>query len=392
MSTSASFYDRIAALASRALRVPIAFVTFVEAEKQVFKGRCFSDTPLDGVTETPLSHSICQYVSGSQKVLILPDTKSDPTFFSHLAVTDLNVAAYAGVPIFDADGVAVGAMCAIDHVPRKWTNDDIELLLALAAQVSTDIGLVANAAKLERQVSALQQLEETRSTFNRADRHDLRTPIQAMMLGVQAITQLGDLNDDQREYISLVERNAEELLAMVDKMLDVGRIDAHGNNALSRNVVDPAELIARAVDQVAPLAKEKHIRLSKESDSNLLVAVDLDKMARVLVNLLSNAIKFTPNHGTVSVRAKVVADEDAQNVHFAVSDTGIGIAPHHLSAIFAEGFMVDKEAKTRRSTGLGLTFCKKVVEAHGGEIRLKSTLGVGSEFSFQLPLVDSAIS
>jgi signal transduction histidine kinase len=115
------------------------------------------------------------------------------------------------------------------------------------------------------------------------------------------------------------------------------------------------------------------------------ITADGEKIVRVLVNVLGNAVKFTPPGGRIEIAVCEEVDEGRASVVFSVRDTGIGISEADLQRIFAEGFRADETAPTRRSAGIGLTFCKRVVEAHGGRIWVKSKLGEGSTFSVSLP-------
>lgn len=378
------FYNNIAGVALRALQVPVALVSFVEAHRQVFRGRCFNNSPLDGAEETPLSHSICQYVAASSEPLIIGDTRVDDRVSHNLAVHELNVIAYAGVPIFGADDQALGALCAIDHVPRAWTPEDVVVLQSLAAQVSSDIKHRALAENLHRDMATLKENEIQRARSLRYDRHDLRTPLNALLLSVQAIREFGDLNEDQTDCVVMAERNGEVLMSMIDKMLDVAIMDDRGKSSLRVSKFPISDLVSAAQNQVAMLAKGKGITLQASCKCDEAVEVDKDKFLRLIVNLLSNAIKFTPEGGLVSINTEKTGQPGEPGVKVCVRDSGIGISPEDLPRIFDEGFMVDPNARTRHSTGLGLAFCKRVVEAHGSDLLVESEPGKGTAFSFYL--------
>jgi serine phosphatase RsbU (regulator of sigma subunit) len=131
--------DRYARLASRVLGAPIALVSLVEEDRQVFPGACGLPPALDADRETPLSHSFCQYVVADQAPLVVSDAREDDRLRDNLAIPDLGVIAYAGWPITDHTGAIVGSLCAIDTEPRFWSSDDLELLEDLAAACSTEL-------------------------------------------------------------------------------------------------------------------------------------------------------------------------------------------------------------------------------------------------------------
>ncbi len=379
-------FDRIAALGAKALRVPVSFVTFLQTDRQVFAGKYVLEGPLQGVGETPLSHSICRLVVASNGPVIISDTRLDDRVRDNPVVEEKQVIGYAGVPFYDENNRPVGAFCAMDHERRDWSHEDMEVLRTLAAQVTSELTLRAEMRTLTSNLASLKVAEDDRARSGRADRHDLRTPLNAMLLGVQAVRQMGPLNEEQEACLVMTERNGRVLLAMADKMLDIVILENRGAAALERKLCLPGDLIEAAMEQVMTLAHEKSLAVRWAVDTELAVPVDQDKVTRVLVNLLANAIKFTKEGGEISVTAGPSTETDEATVMFSVTDNGMGIAEENLENLFTEGYQVTAGAPTRRSTGLGLTFCKRVVEAHGGQIRVTSELGQGSRFAFFLPL------
>ncbi|RPK79557.1 Stage II sporulation protein E (SpoIIE) [Streptomyces sp. ADI97-07] len=133
--------DRFARLVSRFLHVPVALVSLLETDRQVFPGMVGLAEPWAGRRRTPLSHSFCQHVVASGRPLILEDARQNPLTCYSLAIPDLQVIAYAGMPLTDADGHVLGSLCAIDHVPRKWTEDELQDLGDLTAACSVELRL-----------------------------------------------------------------------------------------------------------------------------------------------------------------------------------------------------------------------------------------------------------
>jgi len=177
----------------------------------------------------------------------------------------------------------------------------------------------------------------------------------------------------------------ETLLGMINDLLDIVKMES-GSLKLKHNVLDVPRLLASSVDQVASLLKEKKLTLDQQIDSDSLTAHgDENKLQRTLVNLLGNAIKFTPSGGTVTIG--VQSDAAEQFLRFSVSDTGEGIPAEWQTRIFEKfGQVESRKHGHKASTGLGLTFCKLAVEAHGGDIGVESEPGKGSTFYFTIPL------
>jgi PAS domain S-box-containing protein len=178
-------FERFARLVRRQLDVPVALVTLVSAEQQVFPGAVGLPEPWQSTRCTPLSHSFCQHVVRSAAPLVITDARTDPLVADNLAIPDLHVIAYAGVPISDADGVVVGSLCAIDSRPRTWSEEDLAVLADLAEACSSELQLrtaqqraaeaaaraEATAARAEaseaqaRQLLAQQEIDRSRSSL-----------------------------------------------------------------------------------------------------------------------------------------------------------------------------------------------------------------------------------
>lgn len=142
-ATPEAEFDRYTALAAKMLNTPVALVSLVDSDRQIFKSRRGLGEPWATSGETPLSHSFCQHAVTSRAPLVISDAREHPLVRDNLAVPDLGVIAYAGAPIITRDGHALGTLCVIDHVPRHWTPDQIEMLCDLAAAVATEIELRA---------------------------------------------------------------------------------------------------------------------------------------------------------------------------------------------------------------------------------------------------------
>src|SRR3954447_6956449 len=135
--------DRLAALAAKVLNAPVALVSVVDADRQFFAGCLGLPEPYASTRETPLSHSFCQYTVATREPLVVTDAREDPALRDNLAVPELGVVAYAGVPLITRDGHALGALCVIDQRPRTWSSDQIAMLGDLAASVVSEIELAS---------------------------------------------------------------------------------------------------------------------------------------------------------------------------------------------------------------------------------------------------------
>ena len=244
---------------------------------------------------------------------------------------------------------------------------------------------------LQESYKRLQELEKLRDDLKNMIVHDLRTPLTSVITGMQTLELIGDLDGTQREMVSIAISGGELLLGMINDLLEVEKMES-GTMLLDSTLLDAAALVDSAVRQVASLAVGEGLTLSRQVEAGLpTFPGDNTKLRRVLVNLLGNAIKFTPSGGTLTIAARIEAGDQLeagdQSVLFSVRDTGEGIPSEAFEHIFEKfGQVASRHGGRTMSTGLGLTFCRLAVEAHGGSIRVESIPGEGSVFSFTIPL------
>lgn len=132
-------FDRLTRIAARVLNAPVALVSLVDVDRQVFAGCVGLPEPWATRRETPLSHSFCQHAVASREPLVISDAREDPRVRGNAAIRDLGVVAYAGIPLIDRDGHALGSLCVIDDKPRTWTTDQVDLLRDLALTVVSEL-------------------------------------------------------------------------------------------------------------------------------------------------------------------------------------------------------------------------------------------------------------
>lgn len=277
-------------------------------------------------------------------------------------------------------------MGAMDFVPKPPNP------VLLRARVNASLAAkrhhdreVALHEELEAKHRHLEELERLRDELTHMVVHDLRSPLSSVLLGLQSVGVQGELNDRQRQSIDAAMWSARRLLGLINDLLDISKME-DGSMVLERTPIRAEKLAGDAVRQVEVLAKMGRRNLSSDVGEGLpAVEADQEKLLRALVNLLDNAIKFTPPGGAVGLLVRLAAGGDG--MLFQVSDTGEGIPKEYFGRIFEKFGQVETRASGHRmSTGLGLTFCKMVAEAHGGKIEVASELGQGSIFSMTVPL------
>lgn len=241
--------------------------------------------------------------------------------------------------------------------------------------------------QVQENYARLQELEQLRDSLTHMVVHDLRTPLTSVISGLQTMQMIGELNEIHTELLDMALGGGEILLRMINDLLDISKMEA-GQLKLEMVELDTRRVAKTSLQQVAMLAQHKGIELEDAAAQLPVLRADEDKLTRTLTNLLGNAIKFTPIGGKVTLLSGEHQNgEEGSGVWFAVSDTGEGIPPEAFERIFEKFGQVESRSQGRKmSTGLGLTFCKMAVEAHGGRIWVESELGKGSTFQFVIPL------
>jgi two-component system sensor histidine kinase/response regulator len=244
--------------------------------------------------------------------------------------------------------------------------------------------------QLQDNYQRLQELEKLRDDLTNMIVHDMRTPLTSVITGMQTLDAVGSLNEDQQIVMSIALGGGNTLLAMINDLLEVEKSESE-TMQLDSCLLCVATLVDAAAKQLMPLADVNELNLVQSIPTDLPpLEGDEDKLRRILVNLIGNAIKFTHGGGTVTVEAR--HSEEYQAIVFSVTDTGEGIPPESLGRIFEKfGQVESRKGGRTMSTGLGLTFCRLAVEAHGGNIGVESVLGEGSKFSFTIPLTQAGV-
>ncbi|MFZ9284652.1 MAG: ATP-binding protein [Burkholderiaceae bacterium] len=265
-------------------------------------------------------------------------------------------------------------------------------------------GCTINIDERKRREAALEQARHEAQEANRAKSmflatmsHEIRTPMNGIV-GMTALALEADLPGQPREYLNVVQQSSQALLAIINDILDLSKIEA-GQMELERAPLQLRELMDGTLKTLAFTAQGKGVTLQSElaADVPLRLVGDPTRLRQVLLNLLGNAVKFTPHGGTVTLRVLRESGGEAQGeadagdaavwLRFEVEDTGIGIPADKLEAIF-EPFSQADSSTTRKygGTGLGLTICRRLVELMGGRIGVRSTEGAGSTFHFNAPM------
>jgi heavy metal sensor kinase len=221
--------------------------------------------------------------------------------------------------------------------------------------------------------------------------HELRSPLGAMRAAVEVALQQPRTALEYRDILGSLGEQCERLTALVNGLLLLARADA-GQVELGHEPIDLAVLVAEVGEMYQPLAEEREITLTCNGPATLGVAGDPARLRQLLINLVDNAIKFTEPGGRVAVRAERAgaAGERESQARLVIADTGVGIAPEHLSHVFERFYQADP-ARSAGGSGLGLSICQWIAQVHGGSIHAASTPGRGSTFTVLLPAAPAPV-
>ncbi|HET7240983.1 MAG TPA: ATP-binding protein, partial [Gemmatimonadales bacterium] len=359
-------------------------------------------------TLIPVDSSLLGWAVTRDEPVVSADMASDPRSF-RLPELAAPLHAAAIVPLRSA-GVVIGTVSVYNRRDGAPFGDaDVQLLQTLGDQVVVGLDRAAvleESRRNERELAAknaeLLRATRLKSEFLANMSHELRTPLNAIIGFSDLILsgQAGELVAQHREYLEAVLRNGRHLLSLINSILDLSKIEA-GRMTLELVNADLREAITGAVADTASLRSAKRQECHLDLGAPLHVLADGVRVRQVLFNLLANASKFTPEGGSITLRALPThaplplpaerAGEEPRMetrdvVWVSVADTGVGIRPEDMSKLFLEFSQVDSSpSRQAQGTGLGLALCRKFVEMHGGTIGAESVPGRGTTFWFILP-------
>ncbi|MBI1878677.1 MAG: GAF domain-containing protein [Chloroflexi bacterium] len=233
-------------------------------------------------------------------------------------------------------------------------------------------------------VSHFKELNELKNDFVNAVSHDLRSPLSGILIATHLLPQIGPINDQQQELLDTVEDRVRNMGALIDDLLDVGKIEAGIDIEMEPCPITP--IIIEVVQSYKPQAHDKSIKLAMQLDKELpLVMANATRLRQIMSNLVGNAIKYTPDEGSVTVKS---FKQDGE-IRLQVIDTGMGIPAADQPHIFEKFYRVRGDHVANiKGTGLGLALVQGIVEKHHGRIWLESVFGEGSTFTVALPVYE----
>jgi len=316
----------------------------------------------------PIDGSIAGEVLKTGKPLIVADVRKDPRHYDQVDdMTKFSTKSILAVPLIVKDKV-IGVVEVVNKLEEEgFTQKDVEVLTTMAAQAAVAI----ENARLFEQSDLISEVV-----------HELRTPVTSIV-GYAQMLKLPDIPDQSKQqFAEIIRREAARLGNMVNDFLEWARLES-GRVRLAKERVDMRAVAEETILVMRPQADQRDITMSLQTPDEIpVIAGDSKRLKQVLLNLVSNAVKYNCDGGRVGVGIAV----SAEMLRVSVSDTGPGIAAEDLPHIFQRFYRVAGTEEQVKGTGLGLCIAKQIIEMHGGEMDVESQLGVGTTFSFTLPI------
>jgi PAS domain S-box-containing protein len=398
----ARLYAAAQPVLSRSLNLSVVYPAFARAVKallpydrigvivpdgtQLVMALSAAEPPLaswQGHSWTQAEGTAVDWVLKTRRPRVVRDLTKEEGFLDSAFVAQEGVRATIMLPLL-AGGTAVGAFFLDSLTPGAYTERDIDLVDPVAQQLALAIDNTRLFQEIEAKGRQLEIANSHKSQFLAHVSHELRTPLNAILGYTELILDniYGEVPEKIRGTLARVEENGRHLLALINDVLDLSKIEA-GSVTIATSDYSMSEVVQSAVTNVASLAAQKRLALRTELPSAMPRAQgDERRTTQVLLNLLGNAIKFTDN-GEISLKVSV-----ADGVfHFSITDTGPGIEEADQQKIFEEFHQGESARSSRKGgSGLGLPISKRFIELQGGHIGVKSSPGEGSTFWFTLPI------
>ena len=362
-------YDDIVRLVSQICQTPMANISFVDQDRQWFK----SVVGLED-RETSRDIAFCSHTILGDELFVVPDATADERFFDNpLVAEEPGIHFYAGMPLVTPDGYRLGALCAIDSVPRTLTSEQRQALETLSHHV-------VNLLELRAKSKNLEELSDLKTRMMAIMAHDLRSPMAAIASAITLLTDEELSADDRVTVLGELGQLLDSTQYLIDNVVTWARGEMSGTNGASLDLVDLRELSEELIESLSDGFAAKGNRLTAHIDGAGPVKGDRNVLLFVLRNLLVNANKFTSG-GEVELSAEHRND----GLTLSVRDSGVGMSQTQLEGLF-DWRVRSKRTGTsgEKGSGLALLLCQDMAARIGASLLVESAEGEGSTFRLSL--------
>jgi signal transduction histidine kinase len=369
-------FDDLTTLASAICQTPMAYISFIDDKRQWFKSRKGFEE-----TETPVEISFCKHtIAHNGDIMIVEDAKKDERFTNNPFVRgEENITFYAGVPLVNEDGFALGSLCVVDQEQKQLTEAQIVALKIIAKQIVDKLELRKKAVELELTHQELVKSNLFIQKFATMAAHDIRNPMSSILLTAQSMkARMLKLEDTRYEKLVDININStKQLILLLDDMLAYSK--APELLLVQKEHINLKELLITVITMIN-VPFNFSIHLPDENPSLFVSAVALQQ---IFMNLLTNAIRYNDkDQGVVNIKFK----QDDEYYYFELEDNGIGIAEEYHKKIFNNNFTLNvTDRYQKKGTGIGLSTVKEIVKSLQGKISVSSTISQGTTFYITVP-------
>ncbi len=377
-------FDALSRLATMILEAPTALVSIVDRDRQFFKSCIGLPEPWNSQRETPLSHSFCKHVVATAEPLIVEDARENALVMENLAISDMNVIAYLGIPLVLSDGVVLGSFCVIDSQPRQWTERQVSIMTDLAGRVITELELRDELLRRrqyeERHLHMALDREQNRlvNDFMQGASHEFRTSLAVIKTKTHLLDRISD-DETASRHLSGIDDAVDELTRLIDNITTSAHITSAAPNTLQR--YDLNLLLRVVIEEKMPQIQARLLQTEFALDDTLQpICCEPYELGLAIGHVLDNAIEYNKPEGRITI-------ETLQRngvVMARITDTGKGMSEEMLPRIFERFYRGDR-ARTQRGLGLGLSIAQSIINRQHGEILVESVVNQGTMVQIQMP-------
>lgn len=347
-------FNRVAELAVKIFKVPIALVSLVDRDRVYFK----ANVGMPGVKNVPRGESMCSLAVLQNEPTVFENAAEEPCLLANpLVAGSFGLKFYAGAPLITSDGYNIGTMCLVGKTVRSFSESEKEMLQDLAAIVMDEI---------EIRISAIRALQVQRDLMHIAA-HDLKNPLS----NIQALSELlkkPASKERKEKVLNMIKGSTGKMICSIERMVKLSQVE-NSEIALELEMVDAAELAKQAVEMSQPMAAKKGQKINLTVDCPAHAYIDKGWIGEVFDNLINNAVKYSPAGKNIDVLVK----SHDEGMLFEVKDEGQGFSEEDKKQAFQKFARLSaRPTGGETSTGLGLSIVKTLVELHEGTVSLQS--------------------